>query len=130
MILRVEQPRARDVMTETQSEGSRAIRERVLAARAVQRDRLRGSPATCNAHMTHAQLRRVANLEPAARAALHDAHERAGLTMRGHDRVLRVARTLADMEGSRRVRRPHVTQAVAYREPPPALDAAVAGVVL
>ena len=130
MILRVEQPRARDVMTETQSEGSGAIRERVLAARAVQRERLRGTPASCNAQMTHAQLRRVANLEPAARSALHDAHERAGLTMRGHDRVLRVARTLADMDGSGRVRRPHVTQAVAYREPPPALDMAVAGVVL
>ena len=80
--------------------GVRTIRERVLAARAVQERRLRGSPAACNAHMTHAQLRRAANLEPAARAALHDAHERAGLTMRGHDRVLRVARTLADLEGS------------------------------
>jgi magnesium chelatase family protein len=130
MILRVEQPRARDVMTETQSEGSRAIRERVLAARAVQRERLRGTAASCNAQMTHAQLRRFGNLEPAARRALHDAHERAGLTMRGHDRVLRVARTLADMDGSMRVRRPHVTQAVAYREPPPALDVAVAGVML
>ena len=68
-----------------------------------------------------------ANLEPAARAALHDAHERAGLTMRGHDRVLRVARTLADLDGSDRVLRRHVAQAVAYREPPPVLDGAVAG---
>jgi magnesium chelatase family protein len=99
----------------------------VLAARNVQKERLRGSSAACNAQMTHAQLRRLAHMEPAARAALHEAHERAALTMRGHDRVLRVARTLADLEGSPRVRRRHVAEAVAYREPPPALDAAVAG---
>jgi magnesium chelatase family protein len=80
--------------------------------------------------MTHAQLRRWAEMEPAARAALHEAHERAGLTMRGHDRVLRVARTLADLDGSRRVRRRHVAEAVAYREPPPALDTAVAGALV
>jgi magnesium chelatase family protein len=128
MILRVEQPRARDVMAETDPEGSRDIRERVLAAREVQGRRLRGSPAACNADMSHAQLRRLANLDGAARVALHEAHERAGLTMRGHDRVLRVARTLADLDGEERVGRTHVAQAVAYREPPRALDAAVAGV--
>jgi magnesium chelatase family protein len=127
MILRVEQPRARDVMAERESEGSTAIRERVLAARSVQQQRLRGSPAACNAHMSPAELRRWANLEPPARAALHHAHERAGLTMRGHDRVLRVARTLADLEGSVRVRRHHVAQAVAYREPPAAPAVALAG---
>jgi magnesium chelatase family protein len=129
MILRVEQPRAAEVMSEHAPEGSQAIRERVLAARAVQERRLRGSPAACNAHMTHAQLRRAAKLEPAAQTALHDAHERAGLTMRGHDRVLRVARTLADLDGAARVGRRHVAQAVAYREPPRVHDdAAVAGV--
>jgi len=128
MILRVEQPRPRDVMAEAEPEGSRAIRERVLAARAVQERRLRGSAAHCNAHMTAAEVRRCADLEPAARTALHDAHERAGLTMRGHDRVLRVARTLADLEGSAPVRRHHVAQAVAYREPPSAPDSALAGV--
>jgi magnesium chelatase family protein len=128
MILRVEQPRARDVMTEVEPEGSRAIRARVLAARSVQAERLRGTRAACNAQMSHSQLRRTASMDPAARAALHDAHERAGLTMRGHDRVLRVARTLADLDGSRLVLRRHVAQAVAYREPPRASDVAVAGV--
>ena len=129
MILRVEQPRARDVMTEGAPEGSGAIRERVLAARAIQAQRLRGSAASCNAHMTHAELRASAQLERAARTALHDAHERAGLTMRGHDRVLRVARTLADLDGAQSVGRPHVAQAVAYREPPRVSDAAAAGVL-
>jgi magnesium chelatase family protein len=128
MILRVEQPRAKDVTAESDPEGSGPIRERVIAARALQQQRLRDSAASCNAHMSHAELRRLADLEPAARAALHDAHERAGLTMRGHDRVMRVARTLADLEGSRRVQRRHVTQAVAYREPPPVLDELALGI--
>jgi magnesium chelatase family protein len=127
MILRVEQPRAREVTAEDDPEGSRPIRERVIAARAVQERRLRGSRAACNAQMTHSELRRLADLDPAARRALHDAHERAGLTMRGHDRVLRVARTLADLDGTLRVERRHVTQAVAYREPPPVLDDALLG---
>jgi magnesium chelatase family protein len=115
-------------MSEAKPESSGAIRERVLAARAVQEQRLRGTVTSCNAHMTHSQLRRSANLDQAARAALHDAHERAALTMRGHDRVLRVARTLADLDGSGSVRRRHVAQAVAYREPPPVLDSVGAGV--
>jgi magnesium chelatase family protein len=127
MIVRVEQPHARDVMTESDPEDSTAIRARVLAARGVQKKRLRESAAACNGQMTHSELRRLANMEPAARAALHDAHERARLTMRGHDRVLRVARTLADLDSSQRVRRRHIAEAVAYREPPPALDPAVAG---
>ena len=128
MILRVEQPRARDVTAESDPEASRPIRERVVAARSLQQHRLRESPAACNAQMSHAELRQLADLEPGARKALHDAHERAGLTMRGHDRVLRVARTLADLEGSRRVQRRHVTQAVAYREPPPVLDEVALGI--
>lgn len=127
MVLRVEQPRARDVMDEADPEGSSEIRERVMAARTVQERRLRSSPAACNAQMSHGELRRTADLEPAARRALHDAHDRAGLTMRGHDRVLRVARTLADMDAAKRVARRHVAQAVAYRGLPPVSDAAPAG---
>ena len=110
---------ARRAAAEGEPEGSRAIRERVIAARALQARRLRGRPAACNAHMTPAQLRRLCRLDGAARRALADAHERAGLTMRGHDRVLRVARTLADLDGWDTVQRRHVAQAVAYRSSRP-----------
>jgi magnesium chelatase family protein len=65
--------------------------------------------------MSPGDLRRLCQLDGAARRALADAHERAGLTMRGHDRAMRVARTLADLDGNEAVQRRHVAQAVAYR---------------
>ena len=89
----------------------------MIAARARQRARLSGTPAACNAQMGPAELRRLCRLDGGARRALADAHERGGLTMRGHDRAMRVARTLADLDGCDTVQRRHVAQAVAYRAP-------------
>jgi magnesium chelatase family protein len=115
IVLRVEQPTREQLGPGEDAESSESIRARVIAARALQRRRLDGSAAACNAHMSPSQVRRLCRLDARARSALADAHDRAGLTMRGHDRVMRVARTLADLEGSNAVRRGHVAQAVAYR---------------
>ena len=115
IVLRVDQPSRAELRRPGEPECSAAIRARVVAARAAQGRRLDGSPATCNADMSSSELRAHCTLEPAARRALIDAHERAGLTMRGHDRALRVARTLADLDASDRILRAHVAQAVAYR---------------
>ncbi len=115
IVLRVEQPTRAELRAPGEPECSAAIRTRVIAARMAQRRRLADSPATCNADMSGAQLRSHSSLQAAARAALLDAHDRAGLTMRGHDRAIRVARTLADLDGSEQVGRAHVAQAVAYR---------------
>ena len=117
LVLRVEQPSRAELRAEGDPEASATIRARVIAARARQRDRLAGTPAACNAQMRPAELRRLCRLDGAARRALADAHERAGLTMRGHDRAMRVARTLADLDGCEMVERRHVAQAVAYRAP-------------
>ena len=117
IVLRVEQPTRAELRREGEPEDSAAIRARVVAARARQRSRLHEAAATCNAQMSAAELRRLCRLDGAARRALADAHERAGLTMRGHDRAMRVARTLADLDGSETVQRRHVAQAVAYRAP-------------
>ena len=65
-------------------------------------------------------MRRLCPLEPAARSALYAAHERLRLSVRGHDRVLRVARTLADLDGRDRIARRDIAQAVGYREIRPA----------
>ena len=117
IVLRVDQPSRRELREEAEPESSAAIRQRVMAAREQQRDRLGGVSATCNAQMRPGELRRLCRLDRDARCALADAHDRAGLTMRGHDRAMRVARTLADLDGCDTVRRAHVAQAVAYRMP-------------
>jgi magnesium chelatase family protein len=95
---------------------SAEMRRRVCAARARQLERLAGTGAHCNGELGPAQVRLLCPLEPAARTALYAAHERLHLSVRGHDRVLRVARTIADLEGRDVIARSDVAQAVAYRE--------------
>jgi magnesium chelatase family protein len=114
MIVRVEPPSRDELMSGDATQGSGEIRKRVIAARARQAERLGAGRA--NAGMTAAQARAACRVEGPARAALYTAHERVGLSARGHDRVLRVARTLADLDGRERIERKDVTQAVAYRE--------------
>lgn len=120
IVLRVERPSLEDVSGEGEGERSADIRARVVAARERQTRRLEGTGARCNADMSAAQVRSLCWLEPAPRAALHQAYESVGLTVRGHDRVLRVARTLADLDGREQIERRDVAQAVAYRELRPA----------
>jgi magnesium chelatase family protein len=66
--------------------------------------------------MSVSQVRRYCALEGDALTALCDAHDRVGLTARGHDRVLRVARTLADLGRRETIERPDIAEAVGYRE--------------
>ena len=92
-------------------EASANIRERVEAARQIQRDRFR----RCNAEMTSRQLRRYCTLEPSSRRLLITAIERLGLSARAHDRILKVARTIADLAGSPAVGAEHISEAIQYR---------------
>ncbi len=85
------------------------------AARARQRDRLRGLPFRCNAEVPGSVARRVARLTREAEDALGRAVERLGLTGRGFDRALKVARTIADLGGSARVGVDHVLEALSFR---------------
>jgi len=127
MIVRVEAPGRADLMAEPGPAESPAVRGRVIAARARQAERLADAGAHCNGDMTPAEVRLHCSLEPAARSALYAAHERLRLSVRGHDRVLRVARTIADLDGHARITRADVAQAVAYREHQPAEALAAAG---
>jgi magnesium chelatase family protein len=94
---------------------SAAVRDHVLAARERQAHRLAGTTATCNAAMDAPQVRRFAALDVAGRAALDSAYREDHISARGHDRVLKVARTIADLDGSDAVRAEHVLQALSFR---------------
>jgi magnesium chelatase family protein len=106
----VEQPSAESLSGE-EGESSAAVRDRVIAAREVGRRR-QGCP---NAELSPAAVRRHARLTPRARADLAGGHRRMGLSGRGHDRVLRVARTIADLRGCERVGSEEITGALAFR---------------
>ena len=96
-------------------ESSAVIRARVNAARALQTARFQGTDTACNAHMSPAQVGRFCRLDEAGERVLQGAFRRMGLTARSHDRILRVARTIADLDGAETVSAVHVAEAVQYR---------------
>ncbi len=114
--LRVDVPRlSRDeLMAEGTGEASVAVRARVMAADAPRAAREQGVP---NAHLGPVETRRVARLDAAGRRVMDAAVDRLGLSARGFDRVLRVARTIADLAGSERVADEHLWEAIALRAP-------------
>ncbi|MDQ6885951.1 MAG: YifB family Mg chelatase-like AAA ATPase [Gemmatimonadota bacterium] len=100
-------------------ESSATIRQRVAAARRAQGERFaRCSGVSCNAHVTGRWLDAQGAIEPSARELLARAAERLALTARGYHRVLRVARTIADLDGTPGVTEQHVAEAIRYRRPP------------
>ena len=96
-------------------ERSTAVRARVQAARRRQVERFAGSRARVNARMSGRQVRRFCEVPPEATRLLAQAVLRLGLSARGHDRVLKVARTIADLAGCERIATEHVSEAVQYR---------------
>ncbi len=97
------------------AESSAAVRARVNAARAIQSARFAGTEVLCNAQMTPPMVGRFCALDDAGEKLLRAAFERMGLTARSHDRLLRVARTIADLEGSERIESAHLAEAIQYR---------------
>lgn len=102
-------------LTSRGGEPSAAIRARVEAARTVQRERYRDSGISCNARLTPAGLRQWCALTGEARGLLESAFQSLGLSARAYERVLKVARTIADLDGSAAIAAAHVAEAVQYR---------------
>ena len=94
---------------------SSVLREQVVAARERQSSRFNGLGVACNAQMTPRMVRELVGATPSALRLLYELHDRDGLSARGHHRVLRVARTAADLEGSEVVGPEHVAAALAHR---------------
>jgi magnesium chelatase family protein len=116
--LHVEVPavRFREMSTARQGESSAQIRERVVAARKRQHDRFRDrKQITCNARMTGKELRIFCTLEPSTLELLKNAMTDMNLSARAYDRILKVARTIADLAGSDQISADHVSEAIQYR---------------
>lgn len=115
--------KVQDLSLPPPGEGSSAVAERVARARQVQKTRYDRVPEEsrprCNAEVDGKLLEEVATPDAEGQALLLQAAERLRLTGRGYHRVLRVARTLADLAGSRGVGRPQIAEALSYRRLPP-----------
>ena len=107
-----------DQMADTEpGECSASMRERVIAAREVAKRRFErdGETANCNAEMSEAELRRSCELGPDEKDLMRTAFEKLGLSARGHDRVLRVARTIADLDGHENITVLDIAEAIQLR---------------
>jgi magnesium chelatase family protein len=96
-------------------ESSAAIKERTTKARQMQWQRFKGQPVLCNAHMESAHLRNFCALSKEAKGILIRAMEELKFSARAHDKILKVARTIADLAGSENIQAEHIAEAVGYR---------------
>ncbi len=97
------------------AESSADIRQRVNEARGLQRARFSGDETMCNAHMGTKELRQFCNLLPEGEELMRAAFDTMGLSARSHDRILRVARTIADLDGAGQIGVEHIAEAIQYR---------------
>jgi magnesium chelatase family protein len=115
--LQVEVPRLahRDLADPAPGEASATVRARVQAARARQGERFAGEGVHCNARMRPRHLQRFCRPDGVGAALLEQVTERLGLSARSYTRILKVARTIADLAGSERVETAHLAEAIQYR---------------
>ncbi|MGS2725978.1 YifB family Mg chelatase-like AAA ATPase [Psychroserpens sp. BH13MA-6] len=101
---------------ERKGEGSVTIRKRVTAAREIQTKRFADSSSVhYNAQMTSKQIRKYCQLEPSSKILLKTAMEQLSLSARAYDRILKVSRTIADLEASEHITGAHISEAIQYR---------------
>ena len=115
--LHIEVPRIlhRELSDPIDSESSASIRDRVDAARDIQRQRFEGSSTVSNAHMTTRQMRRHCKLDAEGQQLMEMVTDRLGYSARTYTRILKVARTIADLAGEEQIGQPHLAEAIQYR---------------
>jgi magnesium chelatase family protein len=92
-----------------------AMRLDVVTTRGIQTDRFAGSATLTNAAMTHKQVEKFCSLDTAGELILKQAMTEFGLSARAHDKVCKIARTIADLAGAEQVQSEHIAEAVSYR---------------
>ncbi len=98
-----------------EEEKSASIAARVERARKIQEDRYRGTGVTCNSRLTPAMIEKYCVLDGDAEILLREAYDSLGLSARAYARILKVSRTLADLDGSELIREDHISQAIQFR---------------
>lgn len=106
---------ARELRDKREGTDSATMREQVLAARRRQAERFGGDETACNGRMGPRELRKHCQIDSAAELVLRQAMSELGLSARAHDKVLRVARTIADLAGEENVQASHLSEAIMYR---------------
>jgi magnesium chelatase family protein len=104
-----------ELSSSQRAESSAQIRQRVVAARKIQLDRFKKYHLFCNAQMNHAMLQKFCVLEPQAQALLAQAFRQMNLSARSYDRIVKVARTIADLAGAERIAANHIAEAIQLR---------------
>ena len=104
-----------DLRARAEAEPSSEVKKRVDAARAIQNRRFGGRGGMCNARMGPAEMRQFCDLDEASSELMKQAFEAMGLTARSYDRILKVARTVADLEGCENIEPQHIAEAIQYR---------------
>ncbi len=115
--IHLEVPRLRqeELLSLQMGESSASIRERVVRARLRQLERLQPYGIVCNAQMSSKLVREHCPIGEDARSYLRTAVQRLGLSARAYDRIMKIARTIADLEGAENIQLPHIAEAVQYR---------------
>ncbi len=105
----------KDLMVETDSESSEVIGERVTAARARQSKRFKRTKIYCNAQMINRHIKKHCKIDEASCDLLENAIDKLGLSARAYNRILKIARTIADLDNASDISVDHIAEAVQYR---------------
>lgn len=115
--IHIEVPRInyQELKDDAPSESSKTVRERVIRARQIQLKRFINEGIYCNAHMKAKHLKKFCRLDEDCHRLLQSAMEKLGLSARAHSKIIKVARTIADLEGLEHIKYQHIAEAIHYR---------------